>query len=86
MVWLRAVPFGTLLSLRSIASQKYEAVLRRARIQGSQTFVSLDSRLESNEEENKGVAGRNEGLGGWLDTSGGRGSGWEAVDFTSNHS
>jgi len=32
-------------------SQKCAAVPRRARIQGSQTFVSLNSRLESNKEE-----------------------------------
>ena len=33
------------------ASQNGEAVPRRARIQGSQTLVSLNSRLESNQEE-----------------------------------
>jgi hypothetical protein len=36
-------------------AQKCEAVLKRARIQGSWIFVSLNSRLESNkEEEEKG--------------------------------
>ena len=36
-------------------SQKCEAVPRRARIDGSQTFVSLNSRLDSNEEEEEEV-------------------------------
>ena len=35
----------------STTSQKCEVVPRPARTKGSQTFVSLDSRLESNEEE-----------------------------------
>ena len=37
--------------------QKYAAVPRRARIQGSKTFVSLSSRLEGNKEEEENVAG-----------------------------
>ena len=37
--------------LKTTASQNIEAVPRRARIQGSCTFVSLNSRLESNKEE-----------------------------------
>ena len=50
-------PPGTVLDLRTTTSQKCEAVPRRARIQGSWTIVSLNSRLESNrgkeeEEEN----------------------------------
>ena len=38
----------TLLDSRTTASQNCDAVPRRARIQGTQTFVSLNSRLESN--------------------------------------
>ena len=34
--------------------QKCAVVPRRARVQGSQTFVSLNSRLENNEEEERG--------------------------------
>ena len=34
-------------------SLKYDAVPRRARIHGSYTFVSLNSRLESNKEGGK---------------------------------
>jgi len=37
-------------------ASKCEAVPRRARIQGSSTFASLNSRLESNDEEEKGVS------------------------------
>ena len=49
---LRAVPIGTLLNLRTTTtSQKCEAVPRRARISGSETLESLNSRLESNEAE-----------------------------------
>ena len=40
----RVVPFGTVLSLSTTASQKWEAVPRRARISGSYTLVSLNSR------------------------------------------
>jgi hypothetical protein len=32
-------------------SYSKEPLLRKARIQGSQTFVSLDARFESNEEQ-----------------------------------
>ena len=50
--WARFEPFGTVLVLRTTTtSQKCEAVPRRARISGSWTFVSLNSRLESNKEE-----------------------------------
>ena len=41
------------LNLRTTTSQKCAAVPRRARIQGSKTFVSLNSRLESNTEEDE---------------------------------
>ena len=44
-------PFGTVLDLRTTASQNREAVPRRACIQGSWTCASLNSRLESNKEE-----------------------------------
>ena len=44
---------GTVLNLRTTTSQKREAVSRRARIQGSQTSVSLNSRLESKKPEEK---------------------------------
>ena len=37
--------------LRTTASQKCEAVSRRARISGSKTFVSLNSSIESNDEQ-----------------------------------
>jgi len=37
--------------LRATTSQKCAAVPRRARIEGSKTCVSLNSRLESNKEE-----------------------------------
>ena len=47
------------VDFRTTTSQKFEAVLRRARIQGSYTFVPLNSRLESNkgvdEEEEPAV-------------------------------
>ena len=36
---------------RTITQQKCEAVPRRARMQGSQSVVSLNSRFESKEEE-----------------------------------
>ena len=39
------------LNLSTTSSQKFQAVPRRARIQGSETWVSLNSRLESNKEE-----------------------------------
>ena len=45
------VEIGTLLNLRTSTSQKCEAVLRRARIQGSKTCVSLNSGVESNKGE-----------------------------------
>ena len=50
---LRVVPFGTVLGFRTTPSQKFKAVPRMARISGSCTFVSLNSRLESNTEEEK---------------------------------
>ena len=53
MLRLRAVPSSTVLSLRTIASQKYGAALRRARVEGSKTCVSLKSRLESSKEERR---------------------------------
>jgi len=43
--------FSTVLDSRTTTSQKYEAVLRRTRISGAKTFVSLNSWLESNVEE-----------------------------------
>ena len=47
---------GTALNFRTTTLQKCAAVLRGARIEGSQTFVSLNSRLESDEEgKKKGV-------------------------------
>jgi len=53
----RVTPPGSSLSivlnLRTTTSQKCEAVPRRARIQGSWNFESLNSRLESNKEEKK---------------------------------
>ena len=48
---LRVVPFGTVIDSRTHTSQNREAVPRRARIQGSQTFVSLNSRLASNTDK-----------------------------------
>ena len=39
------------INLGTTTSQKSEAVPRRARIEGSYTFVSLNSRLGSNKEE-----------------------------------
>ena len=46
--------FGTHTTVRTITSQNCEAVPRRARISGSWTFASLNSMLESsNEEEGK---------------------------------
>ena len=39
------------LIVRTPDSQKYEAVLRRARTQGSKRYVSFNSRLESRKEE-----------------------------------
>ena len=53
MFKLGVVSFGTDLDLRTTTSQNCEAVPRRARIQGSWTFVSLNYRLESNREEEK---------------------------------
>ena len=41
------------LNFRMITSQKRGTVPKRARIEGSQTFVSLNSRLEHNEAEKK---------------------------------
>jgi hypothetical protein len=45
---------------RTPASQKREAVPRRARIQGSQTFVSLNSRMIKETKDLEGVALRRE--------------------------
>ena len=42
------------VNLRITTSQKCAAVPRRARISGSQTFVSINSRLKSNKEEEAG--------------------------------
>ena len=41
------------INLRTTILPKYKAVLKRNRVQGSYTFESLNSRLESNEEEKK---------------------------------
>ena len=43
----------TALKLRTTHSQKCAALPRRARIQGSYTFASLNSRLESNKKKKK---------------------------------
>ena len=43
------------LNASTITSQKYEAVPRRACIQGSKICVSLNSRLERQKEEREGV-------------------------------
>jgi len=48
---LRAVPSGAGLNSGTTAEQKRGAVPSRARISGSQLVVSLNSRLESNKEE-----------------------------------
>ena len=45
----------TVLNLRTTPSQKCAAVPRRARIQGSYTLVSLNSRLESERKEEEAV-------------------------------
>ena len=42
---------GTVLNCRTATSQKCEAVRRRARIQGSWTFVLLNSGLERDKEQ-----------------------------------
>ena len=55
---LKAVSSGTVLNSRTITQHKCGAVPRRARIQGSCTFVSLNSRLESNKEEGEKVSQR----------------------------
>ena len=52
----RVVQFSTVLDFRMSASQKYEAVLRRARISGPWTFVSLNARLESTKEEGESLS------------------------------
>ena len=54
---MRVVPFGTVMDLRTTTSQNCEAVPRSARIEGSQTFVSLNARLASNKyrEEDGGL-------------------------------
>ena len=44
---------GAECDFRTTTSQKCEAVERRARISGSQTCVSLNSRMESNTEEDE---------------------------------
>ena len=44
---------GTIVNSRTTASQKCEVVPRRARIQGSYTFESLNSRPESDKEERR---------------------------------
>ena len=48
---MKAVPSGIILNLRTSAQQKCGAVPRRARVDGPQIVVSLNSRLESDEEE-----------------------------------
>ena len=53
---------GSVLGSR-VSTHKCEAVPRRARIQGSYTCVSLNSGLESNEEEEMMVLTRVRGLG-----------------------
>ena len=45
------VTIGTVLRSRTTTSQKYEAVPRRARIEGPWTCVSDKSRIESDTEE-----------------------------------
>ena len=40
---LRVVPFGTVLDLRTTTSQNCVAIPRRDRLEGSKTFVSLNS-------------------------------------------
>ena len=45
---LRAVDCGAVLDSKTSTSQKCAAIPRRARIPSSWTFVSLNSRLESN--------------------------------------
>ena len=56
---VRAVHLGAVLDLRTSASQKCEVVPRRARTPDSLTFVSIDSKLESNKaEENMHVRRR----------------------------
>jgi hypothetical protein len=48
----------TVLHLRTTASQKCAAVPRRARIQGSETFASLSSRVGINTEEEEDDEGQ----------------------------
>ena len=55
----------SVLNLRTATSQKCEALPRRARIEGSQTCVSADSRLESNKEENFSFCDVGRGLRLW---------------------
>ena len=43
--------FKVTINSKTTTSQKCEAVPRRVRMQGSYTFASLNSRLESNREE-----------------------------------
>ena len=58
-------PFGIVLDSRASTQRKCEAVPRRARIKGSQTFASLDSGLKSKKEEEAGDGtSRMEGLCG----------------------
>ena len=59
----------SVLNLRTTTSQKCEALPRRARIEGSQTCVSADSRLESNKEE-ENFAFRGVGRGSWVEALG----------------
>jgi len=49
------VQFGTVLDLRTNTSQKREAVPRRARIQGSEIFVSLHSGVIKNKRKIEGL-------------------------------
>ena len=49
----KAVPIGAVLDLRTTTSHKCAVVPSRARLEGSKTFVSLKSRLESNKKKKK---------------------------------
>ena len=64
---------GTALNLRTTTSRKYAAVPRRARIQGSQTFVSLKSRLQGDHEEEGCAWRRVRTVSGAGDCRGGQG-------------
>ena len=61
---VRAVQIGAILNLRTTTSQKCAAVSRRACIQSSQTLVSPNCRLKSNEEETEDSKEKTRGAGG----------------------